>query len=219
MSRVGREQQEEFEEIIGKFMEGAADWESQGWARPEIKQRVRGAITTRGLPTRGAVRTRGAAMPTARAGAGPSTISELVEVVKPQLSKASLIFVLDGDYNEAAAKFCNQLSGIIDKEPAAWWIRPDGQEPPQWPWSDVVELDWRKARDRQMAESLGPDIVFVSASPQGTQVQRAKRWQLARSIVVEKSPEVAPPALGDIELLVFVFTKDGALCSYEREAG
>jgi len=215
MSRVGREQQAEFEEIIGKFMEGAADWESQGWARPEVKQRVRGAIPTRGLPTRGAIRTRGAAMPTAK----PSTISELVEEVKLQLSKASLIFVLDGDYTEAAAKFCDQLAQAIGKEPAAWWIRPDGQEPPTWPWSDVVELDWQKARDRQMAESLGPDIVFVSASPQGTQRQRLDRWRAARSIVVEKSPEVAPPALGDIGLLVFVFTKDGALCSYEREAG
>jgi hypothetical protein len=213
MSYADREQRVEFEKTVGKFMEGAVDWESQGWAGLEVKPRVRGAILTRGLLTRGAVRTRGATTPTAK----PSTISELVEVVKPQLSKASLILVLDGDYTEAAVKFCNQLTQVIDKEPAAWWIRLDAREPPKWPWSEVIELDWQKARDRQMAESLGPDIAFVSASPQGTQPQRLGRWGTAKVVVVEESQEVTPPALDAIAgPLLFVFTKDGALRSHGR---
>lgn len=213
MSRTEREQQAEFEEVVGKFMEGAADWESRGWAGPKAKPRVRGAIPTTGLLTRGAVRTRGAAIPFARL----STIAELVEEVKPQLSKASLIFVLDGDYNEVAVKFCKALTQVVDKEPVAWWILSDGQVSPQWPWSDVVELDWNKARDRQIAEGLAPDILFVSAAPQGTQLQRVARWRSARSIVVEESPETAPPALDTIVgPLVFIFTKEGDFRPYGR---
>lgn len=213
MSRAEREQQAEFEELIGKFMNEAAEWESQGWARPEVKPRFRGAIPTRGLLTRGAVRTRGAVVPAAK----PSTISELVEEVKPQLSKASLIFVLDGDYNEVASRFCEELAQVIDKEPAAWWIRPQGHEAPEWPWADVIELDWGKARDRQIAESLAPDIAFVSASPPSTWRDRVARWRPARSIVVEESPGVAPPAFDALMgLLIFVFTKEGALRPYGR---
>lgn len=215
MSRTEREQQAEFEELVRKFMEGAADWESRGWARPEVKPRVRGAIPTRGLPTRGAVRTRGAVIPSA----SPSTIAELVEKVKPQLSKASLIFILDGDYNQAAVKFCEALRQVVDKEKelVAWWIRSDGQMSLQWPWSDVVELDWNKARDRQIAEGLAPDIVFVSASPQGAQLQRVARWRSARSIIIEESPETASPALDTIvEPLISIFTREGALRPYGR---
>lgn len=210
MFHTEREERMEFEELVGKFMEGAVDWESQGWAELEARPRARGAIPTRGLQVRGAVRTRGAAVPSAK----PSNIAELVEGVKPQLSKASLIFILDGDYNEAAVKFCEALTQVVDKEPAAWWIRPEGQEPPKWPWSDVVELNWDKARDRQIAGGLAPDIAFVSASPQGTQPQRVARWRPARSIVVEESPEVAPQALIEGLPPIFIFTKEGALRLY-----
>lgn len=214
MSHTEREQQTEFEELVGKFIEGAADWESQGWAGLEVKPRVRGAIPTRGLLARGAVRTRGAATPSARI----SSLSELVKEVKLQLSKASLIFVLDGDYNKAAAKFCEELAQSVgEKEPAAWWIKPEKQEEqasPQWPWRDVVGLDWQRARDHQIAESLVPDIVFVSASPQGTQRERVARWWFARSVVAEGPAEVALPADTIVGPRIFIFTEGGTLHPY-----
>jgi hypothetical protein len=153
--------------------------------------------------------------------AKPSTISELVEGVKPQLSKASLILILDGDYNEASARFCEALAKVVgkDKEPAAWWIKPGGQESPKWPWSDVVELDWSKERDRRMMRGLAPDIAFVSASPKGTQLERVARWRSARSIVVEESAEVTPQALSTMEELpaIFSFAEKETLHPWRRE--